>query len=150
MNFNIGILDNEVLSWNSNKTSQEWVKRIKDRTGYSTKDFIELIQIGIDKTKKDFCNTGDTCILFQRSQFILILNKKDKRIVIVRDAKWDKMINGSCKRTMIFENEEHIKDVIDNVNFNEVDFDGYSYYMTENILQLEVQLKYECCLEIDI
>jgi hypothetical protein len=51
---------------------------------------------------------------------------------------------------MIFENEEHIKDVIDNVNFNEVDFDGYSYYMTENILQLEVQLKCKCCLEIDI
>jgi hypothetical protein len=110
-----------------------------------------LLQHGIDKKFKDFCDEGDTCLMFQKSQFIVIINKKDLKIITVRDTQWDKPIgNKPCKRTMIFESDEQILDVIENVNFNNVDFNGYSYYMTGDTLMLEVEYTCKCCIQINL
>ena len=140
------------LCWNENKTEKEWKNRIKQRTGLSNATFFQLLQLGIKQKEKDFCQGGITCLMFQKSQFIVLIDVPNLRLVTIRDAKWDKIINPDkpCKRVMIFESEEHIKDIIENVNFNEVDFNGYSYYMTGEPLILEVQHNCDCCISIDL
>ena len=144
-------LDGNVLQWNSNKTEKEWKQRIRDRAKLAYTSFYSLIQKGINQVKDQLCNTGDTCIIFQKSQFVLIVNKKENKIVSIRDTSWDKPINDKpCKRAILFESEEHAKDIIDNVFFNSMDFDGYSLELTENILQLEVKTNCDCCLEINL
>ena len=140
------------LVWNQNKTEKEWKSRIKQRTGLSNNSFFQLLQLGINQKEKEFCKSGITCLMFQKSQFIVLIDAPNLRLVTIRDAKWDKIINPDkpCKRIMIFESEEHIKDIIENVNFNEVDFNGYSYYMTGEPLILEVQHNCDCCISIDL
>lgn len=140
------------LTWNKNKTDIEWKNRIKDRTGLKEKDFFALVQRGINLKDKDFCKTGQTCLMFQRSSFIVIIDIPNLKMVTIRDSKWDKIINNEkpCKRVMIFESEEHIIDIIENVNFNLVDFDGYSYHMTGEPLILEVQHNCDCCVSVDL
>jgi hypothetical protein len=145
------ILDNKILQWNENKTEDAWKDRIKKRTGLSTKNFFELIQLGINKVQKQICSTGDTCIIFQKSKFILIINKDKNKIVTIRDTSWDKPIGDKpCKRAIVFESEEHARDIINNVFLNEMDFEGYSLQCTDNILELEIKTNCNCCLEIDL
>lgn len=140
------------LLWNINKTEKEWKARIKQRTGLSNTTFFQLLQLGINLKEKEFCNTGITCLMFQKSQFIVLIDIPNMKLITIRDAKWDKIVNPDkpCKRVMIFESEEHIKDIIENVNFNDVDFDGYSYFMTGESLMLEVQHNCDCCLSVDL
>ena len=145
-------ISNKELPWNPNKTEKEWKSRIKERTGLSNNTFFELLQLGVNLKEKEFCKSGITCLMFQKSQFIVLIDLPNNKIVTIRDTKWDKIINPEkpCKRIMIFESEEHARDIIENVNFNEVDFEGYSYYMTGDSLILEVQHKCECCLIVDL
>jgi hypothetical protein len=150
-------LDGNALSWNTTKTENEFKDRIRARTGYDYKTFYEIVQKGINTISKQkmFCEEGDACIQFLASKFILIVNKKNKKIITIRDMSWDKPIGENpCKRApifeMVFESQEQGRDIVNNVFENRGDFEwGYLDFSEENF-GLKVVYNCECCVVVDL
>lgn len=141
---------NEVLSWNPNKTELDWKKRIKDRTKMSELDFCKTIQKGIDKTPIPVDEA--ICLYFFRSEFVLILNTKNKIITTIRDAKWDKPGNN-CKQVIIanetVKTEEFFEEFLKPINNNLTGNNGWDGVINE---KFEIVINHNCnyCFKVDL
>lgn len=145
-------IDGKSLRWNPNKTDEEFQKRILDRTNYTFKEFYEVAQTGLDVAQKtkQFTEKGNTCLYYNRSKFVLIVNKEQRRLITIRDGSWDKPSSGKCKIAMVFESQDDGRDIVNNVLFNGMDFPGYELFITEEELGIGIKDKYESRVDLDL
>ena len=144
-------LDGVPLIWNTNKSDDEWLERIHKRTRMNEVQFCEVVQQGIEAAS-DICSTGDTCISFIKSQFVLVVNKRDSRIITVRDGKWDKPTNGKCNRTFVaeleFDNDEQQRDFVTIYEGKSEQEWGY-IGIGESSMGARVTYNCKCCNNVD-
>jgi hypothetical protein len=113
------ILDGVILNWNPNKTEIQFKEIIKKRTSLSEKEFYETIQRGFD-TIKSVPHNKDICVFFLKSNFVIIINMIQKRIVTIRHGDWN---NTKCDGGFKYTNEEMItfcQDYLDLLNRGDV------------------------------
>jgi hypothetical protein len=129
--------NDKILSWNPNKTYEDFKRRIKERTSLSEKEFYKVIQDGINSIKLPKDNA--ICLYFLKSQFVLVINTNANIITTIRDGKWDKPGNN-CKHRIIA-NEDLQRDT-DLINiFNNHDQIGWIWDVNE---KFDIEITQDC------
>lgn len=143
---NIKINDDIGLKWNTNKTEEEFILRIKSRINLSLDLFLKTVEICLNQVYSKLSEESDSCVYFMVSKFVLIVSKKENKIRTIRDGRWDKPANGCDKISLVME-EFEMKDLIENVLFHETQFDGYNIIPNADFI-LEVHTDCDVCLKV--
>lgn len=152
------------ITWNKNKSFQKFKSQIEDRikTAHMTQDYLyKILEKGINLKFND-CHLGsiseddDTCLIYSRSQFIVIFNRAGKFIRSIRKSTdLDKIM---CKtKRQIFECKYGVENELTNfieefdVNLDDID-EGYKFtsVLKDEDILLEVQKMCVKCLQIDL
>lgn len=152
------------ITWNKNKSFNKFKKQIESRikTAHTTEDYLyKILQKGFN-LKYNECYSGtlkeddDSCLIFAKSQFIVIFNKTGKFIRSIREM--DNLDKIMCKvQKKIFECKYGTtNEMVEFIEKYEIDLDanedGYQFnsVVINGELLLEVQKLCRICIEVNL
>jgi hypothetical protein len=156
------VINNKVVTWNFNKSFDKFKsqieKRIKSKHIPNNEKLEEIITNGLTK-KIEECYLGstkdedDTCLIFMKSQFILLFNKRGMFIRSIRKiSELDKITCSEQKP--VFEtkygNNNELTDFLELYDFN--DYLGFNFNIIRNKNEMLVEVYKSCakCINIDL